>query len=90
MAVKEREWQPTEEQAKHLIAFTKNGQHYLNQLNSLVEKYGGRFVAVFKEEVVFDAKDQITLFEGLKKKYGAIPPDIYIAYVQDEHEIMIA
>lgn len=90
MAVKEREWQPTEEQAKHLIAFTQNGQHFLSQLDSLTEEYGGKFIAVFQKEIVVSAADQVELFAGLKKKYGSIPPDIYIAYVPNEQEIMIA
>lgn len=91
MATRTERWEPTVEQATHLLNFSQNGEHYIKHFRQMKKQYAGEFIAILDSNVIHNNKDARILLGMLREQYPETAfSKIYITYIPTEREVRIA
>ena len=91
MVTRTGRWEPTAEQASHLLSFSQNGEHYIEHFSQMKKQYAGEFIAILDSSVIQNNKSARTLLGMLREQYPeAAFSKIYITYIPTEREVRIA
>lgn len=91
MSAQAKPWEPTSKQVAYLLRFSENSKYYIQNMEQLRKDHGGKFIAIFKGEIVLREDDAQRLLDLLWKNYTeAERSQIYTTYVPLEQEIRIA
>ena len=91
MATRAGRWEPTVEQAAHLLSFRQNGEHYIKHFSQMKSQYAGEFIAILDSKVILNYKNARTLLSMIREQYSETAfSKIYITYIPTEKEVRIA
>jgi len=84
-------WKPTKAQAIALRDFTRNGEHYLNNVDNIREKHAGNFIAICNQEVMLSLPKLDDLLAQLRTQLSeSVLASVYVTYTPKEDEITLA
>jgi hypothetical protein len=91
MTTQAKRWEPTSEQATHLLGFSQNSEFYTKNIERMKKQNAGKFVAILDSNVILSDDDAKKLLDLLRNKFSKKElSQVFITYVPTEREIRIA